>query len=498
MLWEFVDNKEFTVPMRNNLIKTTEQWVELIAQEELPAITSTVHLLDSFANDDVSSLTKLSKAILHDQALSSCVLKIANNVLHIGHVKVTTVSRATVVLGIQAVKNICLTSKLIEGLLQIESFSPVVFGRLTRLMATSFYSGLLARMMVPDYNDDTKEQVYLAAMLYRIGESAFWSVGGEASALLIEHGELSDDEFDAKARELIGSTFTDMSKGLAASWNLGDLLEKSLDQPESRTVEIQIIALADKLARFIDNPPETAEEFNAVLEKIAVIKKIPVRKLKNQIIKTRSAAIDLLHSFGADMLIDSIKPLPTPSCFHKKSRHGYKKLSKEQAQLNSLMKLTELTRRSKDFNDFLELTLKSLAKNSGFERSVFFMLSPNKQILKSRSSLNVLAEHDDYKYTVNIGLGDNLFLHSIKTEQALLVNDHSEAKWREFINQDAEHFISDGVLCIAPVKINNRVVGVITGQFFEQYQHISEIDFLNFSFLIEHLNMCLSLISRKK
>ena len=60
--------------MSNKLLKTTEQWIELIANKELPAITSTARMLDKFSNDDKSSLPKLSQAILHDRSvvLNAC------------------------------------------------------------------------------------------------------------------------------------------------------------------------------------------------------------------------------------------------------------------------------------------------------------------------------------------------------------------------------------------------------------------------------------------
>ena len=125
--------------------RTTEQWVEVIADQELPAITSIARLLDGFANDDVSSIPKLSKAVLHDQSLSSCLLKVANSIQHMSHNKVTTVSRACVVLGIQSVKNICLTSKLIEGMLNNEALSPDIYEKLTRQMASAFFSGRVNR-----------------------------------------------------------------------------------------------------------------------------------------------------------------------------------------------------------------------------------------------------------------------------------------------------------------------------------------------------------------
>lgn len=151
--------------MQDKIKRSQLQWVELLAKNELPAITSIAGMLDKFANDDTSSIPQLSKAILHDQSLSSCVLKVANNAHHMSVRKVTTVSRASIVLGIQAVKNICLTSKILEGLLHSKNLGPEVYQRLTMLMANAFYAGLLAKMMVPKHSDDTQEEVYLAALL---------------------------------------------------------------------------------------------------------------------------------------------------------------------------------------------------------------------------------------------------------------------------------------------------------------------------------------------
>ena len=73
---------------------TPSQWVESLARVELPAITSIASMLDKFSNDDVSSIPKLSKVILHDQALSSSLLKVANNSQRASVKKISTVSRA--------------------------------------------------------------------------------------------------------------------------------------------------------------------------------------------------------------------------------------------------------------------------------------------------------------------------------------------------------------------------------------------------------------------
>ncbi|MCJ8318015.1 MAG: HDOD domain-containing protein [Colwellia sp.] len=478
--------------------RTAEQWVELISNQELPAITSTAKLLDKFSNDDTSSLPKLSQSILHDQALSSCVLKVANSVKHMGHNKVTTISRAAVVLGIHSVKNICLTSKLIEGLLKSKDLSPDVYQRLAQLMASSFYAGLLAKMMVPDYNEDTQEEVYLAAMLYRIGETAFWSIGGELSEQLIKDDYLSEKDFNARSIELIGTQFSEISKGLAKTWNLGDLLEKSLDQPNSRTTEMQIISLADKLSSYIANPPESIDDFNAVLEKICKIKKISIRQLTEQVKQTRIEAVDLLSSYGASALKNAIKPMPTPSDFESsETGTNNEASSQEREQLDAIMQLSQLTKSSKDFNEFLQLTLKSLAKSIGFDRSAFFMITSDKKSVQSRFSFDKTGELEDFSCRLDIVSSENMMAYIIKSGTSEMLNSYKEVKWRNYMTRSLADLIEDGAICLSPIKINNRTIGLVTSQKLIKGAKISADEFSQFCFLIDHLNMCLSIISMK-
>jgi len=478
--------------------RTAEQWVELISNQELPAITSTAKLLDKFSNDDISSLPKLSQSILHDQALSSCVLKVANSVKHMGHNKVTTISRAAVVLGIHSVKNICLTSKLIEGLFKSKDLSPDVYQRLAQLMASSFYAGLLAKMMVPDYNEDTQEEVYLAAMLYRIGETAFWSIGGELSEQLIKDNYLSEKEFNLRSKELIGTQFSEISKGLAKTWNLGDLLEKSLDQPSSRTSEMQIISLADKLSSYIASPPESIDDFNVVLAKICKIKKINMRQLKEQIKQTRVEAIDLLSSYGASVLKDAIKPMPTISDFENSSSGtNNKSPSQDKEQLNAVMQLSQLTKSSKDFNEFLQLTLKSLAKSIGFDRNAFFMITSDKKHVQSRFSFDKTGELEEFSCKLDIASSENMMAYVLKSGTSEMLNSYKEVKWRNYMTRSLADLIEDGAICFSPIKINNRTIGIVTSQKLLKGTKISADEFSQFCFLIDHLNMCLSIISMK-
>jgi len=491
--------------MSNKMRKTTEQWIELIANTELPAITSTAKMLDKFSNDDKSSLPKLSQAILYDQALSTCLLKVANNVRHKGVNKVTTVSRATVILGIQTVKNICLTAKLVDSLLASKSLDERVYKKLMQLMANSFYAGMLARMMVPNYSDEIQEEVYLAGLLYGIGETAFWSGGGQFADQLVQAADSESPGFKEYCEQEIGSTFNDLSRGLAHAWNLSDLLLKALDEPENRTNEVKTIFFADKLSTGIAQPGESKEDFNSLLEDIADIMKISVKQLKVRIEQTREQAIILLKSYGAEVLVDLMKVLPVASSFGESKYFApIAQITKEKSLLSSFINLTNLMKSSRDLNEYIQSALIDSIKVFEFERCSFLMMSDDKSQVKSRFVFNRQAEDDTTRIAFHISKSDNVIGRVLTSKMPALINDYTHRQWRDLITKELVEFIHGGALAIIPAKIGNKPIGVICAQHFSESKKadskskikkvISTEDFEQLGSLIDHLNMCLTMI----
>ena len=478
--------------------KTTEQWIELIANTELPAITSTARMLDKFSNDDKSSLPQLSKAILHDQALSSCLLKVANNAQHIGINKVTTISRATVILGIQTVKNVCLTAKLVDSLLESKSLDYRVYEKLMQLMANSFFAATLAKMMVPNYSDEIQEEVYLAALLYGIGETAFWSSAGEYADKLANSGDINSPDFSQYCQDKIGTSFNSLSRGLAKTWSLSDLLIKALDQPQNRTNEVKIIFFADKLSALIAQPGNNEAEYNKLLRDIAEIMQINVKQLKVRITHTREQAMDLLSSYGAEVLSDLIKELPSSSSFtNNKGLPSNEVGSKDKCVLTAFMKLTELMKSSRDLNKYIQTVLIDAIKAYGFERCSFLLLSDDKKLVKSRFVYTEQGDKDLTKFVLHLRESENAIARVIDTQTPALINDSTSRQWRDSVPMELAAFIDNGSLAVIPVKIGNKVIGTICAQYLENKDQIFTEDFQQLCSLVDHLNMCLSMIMRR-
>ena len=172
-------------------------------------------------------------------------------------------------------------------------------------------------------------------------------------------------------------------------------------------------------------------------------------------------------------------------------------ISQEKAQLMSLMQLTQLSKTSKDFNEFLQFTLQSLAKTIGFDRSAFFMLTGDKHHVQSRFSYDKMAELENFSCKLDIKSSENVFANVVNTSEALLINNHKAVEWRNYMTRTIVDILEDGAICLSPVQINKNNIGVIVGQRFGKTAKIHSDDFSSFCFLIEHLNMCLSMITRK-
>lgn len=482
--------------MKRSHEQSVHHWVDIISTSELPAITSTAKMLDKFNNDDKSSLPKLSKAILHDQALASCLLKVANSVQHLSINKVSTVSRASVVLGIQAVKNICLTSRLVEGLLAKHELDEKVFQQLTQSMASSFHAGLLAKMMAPQYAEDTREELYLAAMLYSIGETAFWSAGGESALNLVPYAHEEPAIFEIRCQKEIGTSFTQLSAELARTWNLSDLLLKALDSPESRTIEVQIIYLADRLSSIISNPYGSRAEYEKLLEDITEITGLTHRQLTFNIAQVQKSAVRLLKSYGAASLVKHIHHLPQDSDFEQ-SKHQVLQPNpnKDKELLELYMQLTSSVKSHHELSEFLQLTLCAMAKTFSFEQCSFFMLVNDKKALECRFSCDINGNEISSRLRFNLTRSQNLMSYVLKTDSAVLINNYQDKEWYEYITSDIATFINHGALLLLPVKIGVTTIGVISAQVFVRDKAITTHDTKLCNGLIEHLSFCLTSLS---
>ena len=227
-------------------LQDLSSWIAHIRGREMPVFARTVEALRRIIGDERASASALAQIILKDVSMTAKVLRLANSAFfNHSHQGVSTVSRAIVVLGFNPVAELALSVSLIDSLL-----GGGVRSRIQVEMARSFHAAVQARWASRRHGDPQGEEVFIAALLTRVGEMAFWCFGGEqARALdrcLSQQVRMREEEAQ---QVVLGFPLRHLSVGLVREWKLGALATAALDADvRSRGVE-RAVVLGNKLAR---------------------------------------------------------------------------------------------------------------------------------------------------------------------------------------------------------------------------------------------------------
>ncbi len=106
-------------PDRSHLPPPLAGWVAKLSEEEMPIFAQTVSEINRILGKEEYSSLALARVILQDPSMTAKVLKLANSAFYNpGNTAISTISRAVVVLGFNAVQAICISIAVIESLLR--------------------------------------------------------------------------------------------------------------------------------------------------------------------------------------------------------------------------------------------------------------------------------------------------------------------------------------------------------------------------------------------
>ncbi len=475
--------------------KGVDYWTRRISDQEMPALCSTIRTLEKLAKDDVSSMAILGRSIMHDNALTSRILRVANSAIYNkGISPVTTVSRAAVVLGFDTIRNICITAKLLSSLLESKNLAPSVYQRLLKLMAQAFQSAMLAKMMLDGYDEELQEEAFIAALLYHLGESAFWSTGAE---LAEELDSALSAECDAVnrlnlVREALGASFNQLSQGLARSWGLGELLCKSLSNPDERTPEIRSIFLANKLSEALAGAALKPEELERRLKQAADMLKLDTDEFRGRVLRCSNATVKLAEAYGAKVLIeylpDTDQLLPQERVAEVVVREANLAF-----QLKKLRELTGFAVEKTDFNKVVTTALEGILEGIGLDRCAVLLLSPSRRMLQPRIALGDDAEEMKNDFILELEGRGTLLRDCIENQKLAWQGEGAD---KAVLGEQLARKVPASGFMLAPLKVDNKVIGVYYADKASSGRDIHPEDFDSFGHFVQLANICFSVAFR--
>ncbi|WDP86507.1 MAG: HDOD domain-containing protein [Desulfobacter sp.] len=249
-------------------------------QKKLPSFPQVATKLLEASKDETISLESVSKILETDPGISARVLEIVNSAMYGLARKITTLSEAVVLLGLDEIKKLALGMTIFENM-----FKKDQAGRFDRLLfwRHSLAVAVLSMEIANEIGYDDPEEAYIAGLLHDVGKIFLDIQGKENYGQFIQDLSVTTDLVIEKERSTIGLGHDDVGAYFCLEWKLPEKLILAvkyhhqpfdhLDLSQDEKALISIVAMANFLCwtqgigsfDFI-RPPILAPEIEQIID----------------------------------------------------------------------------------------------------------------------------------------------------------------------------------------------------------------------------------------
>jgi len=218
-----------------------------------PALSQTIGAINRVTAGDEQSVQKLTDVLLRDFALTNKLLRTVNS-SGFGHFggHVSTISRAVMILGFDAVRNLAVTLVLLEHMQNKGQAA-----RLREDVIATLFNGVVARRTSRAVGVRETEESYICGVFFNLGRllaSCYLYEDSVEIARRVQHAGVSESE---ASTAVLGISYEDLGIAVGRSWNLPASIVESmrrvgdgpLARPASPAHRLQLAAnLADVLS----------------------------------------------------------------------------------------------------------------------------------------------------------------------------------------------------------------------------------------------------------
>ncbi len=208
----------------------------------LPTLPSVIHKLDSLSDNDKSSVQEMAKIVSSDQVLSARILRLANSPSY-GFYRVSTISNAMILLGVNVVKSLALSSSIF-AIMEKDSI-----GLWEHSLAVGVAANLISRKLrLPEC-----EEIATAGLLHDIGKVIISIKCREAERDILKLVSARQIYIMEAEREIIDTDHAEVGGWLSKSWFLPDKLSEPITfhhdvvKSENHRIKTAVVHIADIL-----------------------------------------------------------------------------------------------------------------------------------------------------------------------------------------------------------------------------------------------------------
>jgi putative nucleotidyltransferase with HDIG domain len=226
---------------------------EVLARAETLKVLSipaaTLKVLARLMNEESSSFGQLCEVIKHDQAITSKLISIANSAYYSRQSGVSSLERATLLIGPEEVRNIVACMTFLQDMLDRQ---PPRQQALAAVWTHSLKVGYAAKMLSLATMTEDPEKVFTASILHDLGKVVFSMYGEEYRRLLVEAGRTGRDLCTLE-RERFGIDHQEVGYLMSRKWRFPeefcDVILRHHGRSCGHSALLRLVSVADTFSR---------------------------------------------------------------------------------------------------------------------------------------------------------------------------------------------------------------------------------------------------------
>lgn len=460
-------------------------------KSDFPALARNFSTLNRVVSEKGGDSQKVAEVIARDHGLSSKVLRVVNSAYYAAFSgRISSISRAVVILGINGVRAIAASLSLLEHF-----GGKGVPESLYRRLSCSLYSGLCAREIGQALDGEWAEQAMLGTMLRGLGGllvTYYLPEEAEAVERLVAEGEPPQQA----EHQILGVDYARIGKEVAREWNfpreilqcLEDreaLPRRSVDDPEERLA--LVAGLADRATAILQRgrSREALVELKTLVTRYGRVLAIDPLQISGAIGRAKAEYVEFKVSFAdrrqrqgfidslgddgteitdpvadrggrpvADtLIIQTSRGAPSPSAPPRDPREILD---------DGLVRLERLVAAGKESRVLAQTVMETLQQALGFHRLVVARWDPDAGLLRGHAALGEGAKALSESFKVRCVGSLNLFSVALIRDSDVYIADAARPSVRERI---PEWLGEPGSFLILPVRGEAGPLGLIYGEY---------------------------------
>jgi HD-like signal output (HDOD) protein len=470
------------------------EWVRRLNDEEMPVFAQTARSIAAVSGRIETPVAELSHLILQDSSMTTRVLRLANSVYYNpANKKITTVSLAILLLGFDVVRSIALSIAMIDTILKGVQHEHVVTE-----MARSLHAAVQAKAIAKARGIAEVEEVFIAALLYRIGHMAFWCFPqGLAKELDAEYCVAANEEMAEK--KVLGFSLTQFTLALNDEWKLSSLLAQVLNETNGGEKTSGDVSRAYQLVLAVEQGWGSLEAKKAIQD-IAKHASLSLEETMDMVQQSAKLAAQTAMEYGAANasklihLPDNIV-LNLDEC--STSEDPFQPdLS---LQLAILRELTGMLNDKVDLNAVLGTVLEGVYRGVGMDRVVLAFLDPQGISLKAKYVYGQDHERFQHNFVFDLAGSDkNIFNEVMSAREGMWLNAKNIDGYAKLITPEVKKNLGVLEFFAIPLYVGSKPKGLIYADRKLSGRMLNAQDFSSFVHFCSNANIAFELKSKQQ